>query len=83
MAPGHVERVGALFDLVAEEYDQHVPFFTAYAQRFVPWLEVSPSDLFLDKLEAAVLEHLSQMLASGGIVLDRVAVFAKGRKADA
>lgn len=48
MADGHVRRMAALFDLVADEYDQHVPFFTAYARRFVPWLDVRPGDRFLD-----------------------------------
>ena len=48
MAVGHLRRMAALFDLVAEEYDQHVPFFTAYARQFVPWLEVRPGDRFLD-----------------------------------
>lgn len=33
-------------------------------------------------MEAEMLEHLRQMEASGGIVLDRVAVFAKGTRAD-
>ncbi len=47
MAVGHVRRMAALFDLVAEEYDQHVPL-TAYARQFVPWLEVRPGDRFLD-----------------------------------
>lgn len=40
--------MAAMFDLVADEYDQHVPFFTAYARRFVPWLDVRPGDRFLD-----------------------------------
>lgn len=48
MADGHVRRMAALFDLVADEYDQHVPFFTAYATRFVPWLGVRAGDRFLD-----------------------------------
>ena len=48
MAVGHLRRMAALFDLVAEGYDQHVPFFTAYARQFVPWLEVRPGDRFLD-----------------------------------
>ena len=34
------------------------------------------------EMEAEMLEHLRRMEASGGIVLDRVAVFAKGTRAD-
>ena len=44
----HLRRTAALFDLVAPEYDQHVPFFSAYAQRFVPWLGVAPHHDVLD-----------------------------------
>jgi len=48
VADHHVKRMEALFDLVADEYDEHVPFFTAYAERFVPWLGVAGGDRVLD-----------------------------------
>jgi len=40
--------MAALFDLVAPEYDQRVPFFTVYAERFVPWLGVAAHHDVLD-----------------------------------
>lgn len=33
----HVGRVAALFDSVAPEYDQHVPLFSAFAERLIAW----------------------------------------------
>ena len=44
----HRRRMAALFDLVAPDYDQHVPFFTEYAKLFVPWVGVGRGQLVLD-----------------------------------
>ena len=40
----HVRQVNALFDEVAPAYDQHVPFFTAFAQQ----LDIRPGERVLD-----------------------------------
>ena len=44
----HARRVAALFDLVADDYDQHVPFFTAFADELVPRLGIGAGDTVLD-----------------------------------
>lgn len=43
-----VRRMAALFDLVAPDYDQVVPFFSTYAERFVPWLGILHHHRVLD-----------------------------------
>jgi SAM-dependent methyltransferase len=40
----HVRQVTAVFDAVAADYDQHVPFFTAFAQQ----LDIRPGERVLD-----------------------------------
>ena len=47
-ADDHQARITALFDLVAPDYDQHVPFFRAYADELVPWLGVGPGQRVVD-----------------------------------
>lgn len=48
MSDEHVARVAALFDSVAAEYDQHVPFFSAFADRLVAWTGVRTGETVLD-----------------------------------
>ena len=44
----HVAKVSALFESVAADYDQHVPFFTAYAQELVGWAAIGGGERLLD-----------------------------------
>lgn len=48
VSDSHVDRVAALFDRVASDYDQHVPFFTAFARRLVEWTHVKAGQRVLD-----------------------------------
>jgi SAM-dependent methyltransferase len=40
--------VRRLFDEVASDYDQHVPFFSAFGAAFVDWLGIDPRDTVVD-----------------------------------
>ncbi len=44
----HQRQVAALFDQVAADYDQHVPFFSAFADLMVPWVGIHRGDLVAD-----------------------------------
>ena len=48
MPDDHVARVAALFESVAAEYDQHVSFFSAFAEQMVEWTNISAGELVLD-----------------------------------
>jgi SAM-dependent methyltransferase len=48
MSDLHVAQVAALFERVASDYDQHVPFFTAFAERLVVWTDVRANERVLD-----------------------------------
>jgi SAM-dependent methyltransferase len=48
MSDRHVAQVVTLFEEVAAEYDQHVPFFRAFADRLVEWVDVQPGERVLD-----------------------------------
>ncbi len=87
--PDEVLRAAGLVEIEAGECDIHVPVADGetflrgeLAHGYRSLFDVVPPDRRLE-MEAEVLEHLRQMQAAGGIVLDRVAVFAKGRNAHA
>lgn len=66
-----MRRMAALFDLVAPEYDQHVPFFTVYAERFVPWLGVAAHHDVLDTgIGRGALSRMAQRIGPRVVGID-------------